>query len=128
MKICFWGNIKGALTGNTDGGGELQIALLAKALTRGGHEVVVLDSQITEDFITEDGIKVFCIKGWNDGIRFIRTFTHRLPRLYWSMKNQKADIYYCRMRDFINILAFWASSKPEPLSLTLISTRSCFFI
>ena len=34
MKICFWGDIAGALTGNTSGGGELQIALLAKALAR----------------------------------------------------------------------------------------------
>ena len=32
MKICFWGDLVGALTGNTNGGGELQIALLAKAL------------------------------------------------------------------------------------------------
>jgi glycosyltransferase involved in cell wall biosynthesis len=111
MKICFWGEIASALRGATIGGSELQCALLAKALTRGGHEVVVLDSQITEDFITEDGIKVFCIKGWNNGIRIIRIFTHRLPGLYSSMKNQKADIYYCRMRDFINILAFWAARK-----------------
>ena len=111
MKICFWGNIAGALTGNTSGGGELQIALLAKALARGGHEVVVIDLQTTEDFITGDGIKVYKIKGWNNGIRIIRTFTHRLPQLYWSLKAQKADVYYCRIRDFRHILAFWAASK-----------------
>ena len=43
MKICFWGNIGRALKGRTSGGGELQIALLAKALAKGGHEVVLLD-------------------------------------------------------------------------------------
>lgn len=111
MKICFWGNNTGALKGNTDGGGELQLALLAKALVRGGNEVVIIDYQATEDFISPDGIKVFSIKGWNNGIRFIRIFTHRLPLLYKSLKAQRADIYYCRMRDFRHILAFWAARK-----------------
>lgn len=111
MKVCFWGNIAGALNGNTDGGGELQLALLAKALARGGNEVVVIDYKTPEDFITADGIKVFRIKGWNDGIKVIRTFTHRLIRLYKSLKDQKADIYYCRIRDFRHIIAFWAARK-----------------
>ena len=111
MKICFWGDIAKALTGNTVGGGELQMALLAKALARGGHEVVVIDYQVKEDFITADGIKVFKIEGWNNGIRVIRSLTHRLPKLYRSLKAQKADIYYCRIRDFRHILAFWAARK-----------------
>ena len=111
MKICFWGNIAGALKGHTDGGGELQISLLAKALANCGHEVVILDFISPEDFITDDGIKVFRIKGWNDGIRVIRTLTHRIPQLYRSLKAQKADVYYCRIRDFRHILAFWAARK-----------------
>ncbi|MGH2647466.1 MAG: glycosyltransferase family 4 protein, partial [Ginsengibacter sp.] len=37
--------------------------------------------------------------------------THRLPQLYRSLKAQKADIYYCRIRDFRHILAFWAARK-----------------
>jgi glycosyltransferase involved in cell wall biosynthesis len=111
MKICFWGNINSALNGETAGGGELQLALLAKALANAGHEVVVIDFTISEDLITTDGIKIFNIKGWDNGIPIIRTFTHRLPRLYKSLKNQKADIYYCRMRDFRHILAFWAARK-----------------
>jgi glycosyltransferase involved in cell wall biosynthesis len=111
MKICFWGNIAGALKGNTDGGGELQLALLAKALAKGGNEVVVIDFETDEDFITADGIKVFRIKGWNNGIRIIRTITHRLPQLYKSLKAQNADVYYCRIRDFRHILSFWAARK-----------------
>ena len=111
MKICFWGDIAKALTGNTGGGGELQMALLAKALARGGHEIVVIDYRVKEDFITADGIKIFKIKGWNKGIRVIRSLTHRLPQLYKSLKAQKADIYYCRIRDFRHILAFWAARK-----------------
>ena len=111
MKICFWGDISGALKGNTCGGGELQIALLAKALARGGHEVVIVDFQTSEEFITSDGIKVIKIKGWNNGIRIIRTITHRLPQLYRSLKAQKADVYYCRIRDFRHIFAWWAAHK-----------------
>ena len=111
MKICFWGNNAGALKGNTDGGGELQLALLAKALARSGNEVVIIDYQATEDFISAEGIKVISIQGWNKGIRFLRVLTHRLPLLYKSLKAQKADIYYCRMRDFRHIFAFWAARK-----------------
>jgi glycosyltransferase involved in cell wall biosynthesis len=111
MKICFWGNIARALKGSTDGGAELQIALIARALAIAGHEVVTIDYETTEDFITAEGIKVFRIKGWNNGIRIIRTFTHRLPQLYRSLKAQKADVYYCRIRDFRHILAFWAARK-----------------
>ncbi|MEO9146706.1 MAG: glycosyltransferase family 4 protein [Ginsengibacter sp.] len=111
MKICFWGNIAKAITGNTGGGGELQMALLAIALAKGGHEVVIIDYGASEDFVTTDGIKIFKIKGWNDGIRMIRTFTHRLPQLYRALKKQKADVYYCRIRDFRHILAFRAARK-----------------
>jgi len=111
MKICFWGNIAGALKGVTDGGAELQIALLAKVLARAGHEITIIDFQTDEEFITDEGIKVLRIKGWNNGIRFLRTFTHRLPQIYLSLKGQRADVYYCRIRDYRHILAYWAARK-----------------
>jgi glycosyltransferase involved in cell wall biosynthesis len=111
MKICFWGNIGKALAGRTSGGGELQIALLAKALVMDGHEVVLLDYDCIEEYQTADGIKVLPIKGWNKGIKLIRTLTHRLPQLYKSLKNQNADVYYCRIRDFRHIFSFWAARK-----------------
>jgi glycosyltransferase involved in cell wall biosynthesis len=111
MKICFWGNIGRALKGRTSGGGELQIALLAMALAKGGHEVVVLDYEIVEEFQTSEGIKVYPIKGWKKGIRMIRTLTHRLPLLYRCLRDQKADIYYSRIRDSRHIIAWWAARK-----------------
>lgn len=111
MKVCFWGNIAKALNGDLRGGGELQLALLAKALARGGHEVVILNTDNSDDFITNDGIKVFKIKGWNKGIPFFRIFTHQMPQLYKSLLNQKADVYYCRIRDFRHILAYRAARK-----------------
>jgi glycosyltransferase involved in cell wall biosynthesis len=111
MKICFWGDIGKALKGRPGGGGELQIALITRVLARSGHEVVVLDHETKEAFQTEEGIKVYPIEGWDKGIRVIRTFTHRLPSLYFSLRDQKADIYYCRISDFRHIFAWWAARK-----------------
>lgn len=110
MKICFWGDNAGALTGNPSGGGELQIALLAKALVSSGHDVVSVDYNVSEDFVSKDGIKVRSIKGYNDGIRILRTF-RRFKLIYFNLVDQQADIYYCRIRDFRHILAYWASRK-----------------
>lgn len=111
MKICTWGDVASALEGKTQGGGELQIALLAKALAKSGHEVVVVDLTAKKDYVTADGIKVFRIEGYDSGIRFFRFLTHRMPRLYSALKAQKADVYYCQIRDFRHLLAFWAARK-----------------
>ena len=111
MKICTWGDVASALEGKTKGGGELQIALLAKALAKAGHEVVVVDLKAKKDFVTDDGIKVFQIKGYDDGIRFFRLFTQRLPNIYKNLKAQNADVYYCQIRYFRHLLAYWAARK-----------------
>jgi glycosyltransferase involved in cell wall biosynthesis len=109
MKICFWGNVSGALKGQTEGGGELQIAFIARALAASGHEVVVVDYATKEEFITTEGIRVYTIKGWNRGVRVLRTLTHRLPGLYATLKEQKADVYYVRIRDFRHLIAYHVS-------------------
>lgn len=111
MKICFWGNISDSINGHTPGGGELQIALLAKALVLAGNEVIIIDPGGKKDFVSKDGIKVITIKGWDNGIQILRTLTHRLPQFYKLLKDQKADVYYCRIRDFRHIFAFWAARK-----------------
>jgi glycosyltransferase involved in cell wall biosynthesis len=115
MKVCTWGDVASALEGKTQGGGELQIALLAKALAKSGHEVVVVDLKVKKDFVTDDGIKVFQIKGYDHGIRFFRLFAQRLPSIYKSLKAQNADVYYCQIRDFRHLLAFWAARKTNGL-------------
>lgn len=111
MRICFWGDIGRALTDNTSGGGELQIALLAKALSKCGHKVVILDYQTSEDFVTVDGIKVVKINGKNNGIPIIGTFFNILPQFYRTLLDQQADIYYSRIRDFRHIIVYWAAKK-----------------
>jgi glycosyltransferase involved in cell wall biosynthesis len=111
MKICFWGDIAGALKGKTNGGGQIQIALLAKALAASGNEVVVLDNEARQAFVTDDGVCVLPIPGWHRGVRMIRTFTHKLPGLYSALKEQHADIYYCRIRNYRHAFSYWAARK-----------------
>lgn len=122
MKICTWGDIASALEGKTKGGGELQIALLAKALARSGHEVVIIDVKANKNFVTDEGVKVFQIQGYNDGIKILRFITHRLPKLYSSLKDQKADIYYCQIRDFRHLLAFWAARKTKGIFILQLAS------
>jgi len=111
MKVCFWGKIANALLGKTYGGGELQIALLAKALTSQGHEVVVVDLDIEEGFVTDDGIRVYPVTGYNSGMKMFRTLTHRLPALYSTFVEMKADVYYCRIREYRHIIVYLATRK-----------------
>jgi glycosyltransferase involved in cell wall biosynthesis len=109
----MWGDVASALEDKPSGGGELQIALLAKALVKLGHDVVVVDFMSKKDFVTDDGIKVFQIKDYNNGMRFFRFFAQRMPNLYSSLKSQKANVYYCQIRDFRHILAYWAARKTK---------------
>lgn len=111
MKVCFWGNIANALIGKTGGGGELQIALMAKTLATLGHEVVVVDLNITDEFITDEGIRVCPVEGYNKGIKMLRTLTHRLPGLYSTFVDIHADIYYCRIREYRHIIVYMAARK-----------------
>lgn len=113
MRICFWGNIADALRGKTGGGGELQIALLAKTLAASGHEIVVVDLDVEKEFITEDGIAVYPVQGYNKGIKMLRTFTHRLPGLYSVLTRLNADIYYCRIREYRHIIVYRAARKAK---------------
>ena len=111
MKICFWGIIADALQGKTGGGGELQIALMAKTLAGLGHEVVVVDLEISREYRTPDGILIIPVKGYNNGVKMFRTLTHRLPGLYSTFVDLKADVYYCRIREYRHIIVYWAARK-----------------
>jgi glycosyltransferase involved in cell wall biosynthesis len=113
MKICTWGDVASALEGKTTGGGELQIALLAKVLAKAGHEVSIIDLMTDRDYVTEDGIKVVQIKGYHEGIRLFRFFTQRIPKLYKALRDENADIYYSQIRDWRHILPLMAARKTK---------------
>lgn len=112
MRFCFQGNFTGALLGKTAGGGELQVALLAKSLALHGHEVIIIDPyDCDEDFISSEGIKVLTVPNWKKGIPMLRYAFRLLPKYYRLLLKQKADVYYCRMRDFRHLLVYIVSRK-----------------
>ncbi|MBS1608621.1 MAG: glycosyltransferase [Bacteroidetes bacterium] len=111
MKFCFLGKIANSLKGETKGGAELQIALLAKSLALKGHEVVIIDPFSNENFVTKEGIRLIDIPDWNKGIRGIRLFLHRIPALKKALLEQKADYYYGRTRTYFHLLSYKAAKK-----------------
>ena len=111
MKFCFFGNISAALKGQTIGGGELQIALLAKALAQNGHEVVIIDPSSNENFVTIEGVKLISIPNWNKGLRGFRLFFHRIPALWKSFSIQNADYYYVRMRSYLHLIPYLVAKR-----------------
>jgi glycosyltransferase involved in cell wall biosynthesis len=113
MKICFWGNVSGALNGHTVGGAELQIALLAKSLASIGHEVVIINFLAKKSYTTPEGIKVLHVPDWNKGFRVLRLFLHRIPSLWKLFVEQNADIYYVRTRSFFHLLPYLAARKTK---------------
>ena len=113
MKFCFYGNIAEALIGKTPGGGELQVALLAKALALKGHEVVVVDPLAKESFVTKEGVRLVDVPGWNEGSRGVRLFSHRIPSLKKVLAEQKADYYYVRMRSYMHLVPYLVSRKTK---------------
>ena len=113
MKFCFIGDFSGALKGRTPGGGQLQVALLAKALALKGHEVVIVDPGSSESFITREGVKLISVPDWDKGLRGVRLFLYRIPQLKKILLEQNADYYYVRMRTYMHLLPFWASKKTK---------------
>lgn len=122
MKFCFFGDVSNSLKGKTKGGGELQIALLAKALVLDGHQVTIIDPYSKESFITEEGIQLLTVPGWNKGIKGFRLIWYRIPGLYRLLKEQKADYYYGRMRTYFHLLSYLAAKKTKKKFILAIAS------
>lgn len=89
----------------------MQIALLAKALAKSGHDVVVIDPFSDSAFQSDEGVSIIPVPGWNKGFRGFRMLTHRLPAFYRLLCKQKADVYYVRLRSYLHIPAYLAAKK-----------------
>jgi len=111
MKFCFFGNIFGAIKGQTIGGAELQVFLLAKALALKGHEVVIIDPYSTENITTPEGIKLINVPNWNKGIKGFRMFMYRIPALQKAFALQNADFYYVRMPSYIHLIPYLVAKR-----------------
>lgn len=111
MKFCFFGYISCAVKGQTIGGGELQIYLLAKALALQGHEVIIIDPYAEEPINTSEGINLITVPNWNKGWRGLRMFFYRIPSLFKVFREQNADFYYVRMRSYIHLIPYLISKR-----------------
>lgn len=89
----------------------MQIALLTKALAMAGHEVVIIDPFSNDTFTSEEGVKIIPVPGWNKGPRGIRMITNRIPSFYRLLIEQKADIYYVRLRSYLHLPVYLAARK-----------------
>lgn len=121
MKFCFFGNISGALKGQTPGGGELQVCLLASALALKGHEIIIIDPSASESFITPEGVKLINIPKWNKGSRGLRLFLYRIPALWKILAEQHADYYYIRMRAYMHLIPYLVAKKTGGKSIQAIA-------
>lgn len=104
-KFCFWGNIANSLEGNTIGGGELQIALIAKYIRKAGKEVVIVDTNAQKDYRTSENIEILSVKSR------ARNKFHAYLIQYRLLLKSKSDVYYCRIRNGKHILSYWAAKR-----------------
>ncbi len=96
MKICVVGHDASGLWGEALGGGEQQVALIAKAMAERGHEVVFvpLGNAVPQERIGKVVVKAGYLN--NVGQRGLRYFTYRMPELRRVLRDEKADVYYMR--------------------------------
>ena len=110
MKFCFYGSgIYDALIGNPPGGAELQVALIAKALSENEHQVTIIDNKGsgTETKVGSLTVK-FTAKSKVKGIRFI---TQKIPNSFRFLIKAHADYYYVRGLSYLNVIVAFVVRK-----------------
>jgi len=111
MKFCFYGNLSQTLLGNPIGGGELQIAYLAKELSLQDHQVIVIDFSCDEHIYYNNNLKLISLKRVSNKKSKIIKYIY----FYKLLKEINADVYHCRIRGWIHILAYWVAKKNNKL-------------
>ncbi|HEX9007303.1 MAG TPA: glycosyltransferase family 4 protein [Bacteroidota bacterium] len=96
--VCIFGpRVARVFSGEVKGGAELQMALLAQALTAGGIRCVIVDPQAGDAPGEPPGSpRVVPVPGWNTGIRGLRMLTRRWPRLLRALRTARSSLYYAR--------------------------------
>lgn len=112
MTFCFYGNLKSTLEGRPIGGGEKQIALLAKAIDNIGNKVFVVDLSATKDFIINNIEGISFINYLNKKPIVLRKLL-KYYYLYNLFKLLNASIYYGRIRSFIHFIPYMAAKKKK---------------
>lgn len=96
MKVCAVCLTADGLGEGTTGGAENQVALLLAHLASRGHEATLVVPGLADVPSTRQGVRV--LSGWDPqpGVRGLRAFTYRLPRLRQVLREVAADAYYIR--------------------------------
>ena len=96
MKVGIVGELPGVLPGRVTGGAERQLLLLARYLSKRGHEVTCVVPGLGQEACLGDGPRI--ASGWDGsvGLRGVRLFTYRLPHLRRCLETLSADVLYVR--------------------------------
>jgi len=108
-SFCFWGNIYNSFHGRVSGGGELQLSIIIKELSKLEYKIFVVDTQVEEDII-ENNISFISIKNRYNAKKGFKKFW-RLYYLYRCQYETKADIYGGRIRSSLHLLSIFASQR-----------------
>lgn len=96
MKVCAVCLTADGLGEGTTGGAENQVALMLSHLAARGHQTTLVVPGLADLPSTRQGVRV--LSGWDPqlGVRGVRAFTYRLPRLRQVLRDVAADAYYVR--------------------------------
>jgi glycosyltransferase involved in cell wall biosynthesis len=110
MIFCFYGSgIYDSLIGNPPGGAELQVALIAKALSENGHKVTVIDNGKRGKNLEVGGIMVKFTSKTN--LKVVRFFFEKIPNSIRYLFAAKADFYYIRGFSMVYTLVLLSTWK-----------------
>jgi glycosyltransferase involved in cell wall biosynthesis len=121
-KICFVAmNIYPCLTGQlgqeTIGGAEVQQVFIGKCLKEKGLDVVYITKDFGQKRVEEiDGLKVYKSFRPGRGLPGISFFSHYISKIWCTMKEVDADIYYTRCAgDLVGIVALFCKKHKKKM-------------
>lgn len=131
-SICFVApNNYAVLSGRTDlphiGGAEVQRTIIARELIRRGYRVsFVVTDHGQPDGIEHDGITVYKMCSWNDGLPIVRFIHPRWTSLHCAMSRADADIYYHRTAGAeTGQVAYWCKTHRRKMIYAVACDPEC---
>ncbi len=131
-SVCFVApNNYAVLSGRSDlphiGGAEVQRAIIARGLVHRGYRVsFIVTDHGQPDGIEHDGITVYKMCSWDDGLPIVRFIHPRWTSLHNAMSRANADIYYHRTAGAeTGQVAFWCKSRRRKMIYAVACDPEC---
>jgi hypothetical protein len=110
--FCIFGEeIASALAGQVKGGSQLQAALLARSLARGGVRVTIVDPLAPAPADVEPNLRIEPVPEWNGGMRGLRLIFRRIPGCLRVLRSTGAAVFYARGMTFLHLVPLWAARR-----------------